>query len=189
MKVNPEEFVDWFQEKFVQSLSTIGRNPTLPEGDQRLLAGFIGTYNIKSILEFGTHEGRTTLFFWLYPSIEKVKTIDWGKPYPKEKYGCYFKKLGIKQIVPEDKVKLEFCETINWKPKEDEYYDMIYIDAGHEYENVKNDSEIAFKMKPKIIVWHDYPNEKGVKKYIDEVKEEKNIKTFSRIAWMELING
>ncbi len=185
-----KEYVDWFNKKFAQSFSTIEHNPTFWEVDQMICVGLIESFNIKSLLEFGTHEGRSALFFWLHPNIERIKTVDWGWPFPKERYGSFFRKYDEQKfgrMMPEQ-VELVFSKITEWKPKEDEQYDMIFIDAGHEYENVKHDSELAYSMKPKLIMWHDYPNEPGVKKYIDEVKEEKNIQTFGRIAWMEIKN-
>ena len=44
--------------------------------------------------------------------------------------------------------------------------DLIFIDGGHTYELIKNDSELAFQMISKngIIFWHDYDPRKKSKR-------------------------
>ena len=59
--------------------------------------------------------------------------------------------------------------------------DLIFIDGGHTYSIIKNDTEKSFEMiKPKgIILWHDYVPEKqsamDVVRYINEISKEKKI--------------
>lgn len=55
-----------------------------------------------------------------------------------------------------------------------ESLDFVYLDAGHEYENIKADFEAWYtKVRPGgIIAGHDYGHDNefpGVKKYIDEL--------------------
>jgi len=62
-------------------------------------------------------------------------------------------------------------------------YHLIYIDADHDYQSVKNDI-IAWKEKVKpggIISGHDYHS--GVKQAVDEIYGEKNVKTFKDSSW------
>ena len=60
-------------------------------------------------------------------------------------------------------------------------FDLIFIDGGHTYSIVKNDSEKAFKMLSNkgLIIWHDYvvgkESCKDVCKYINELEKEKKI--------------
>ena len=60
-------------------------------------------------------------------------------------------------------------------------FDLIFIDGGHTYSIVKNDSEKAFKMLSNkgVIIWHDYvvgkDSCKDVCKYINELEKEKKI--------------
>ena len=60
-------------------------------------------------------------------------------------------------------------------------FDLIFIDGGHTYSVVKNDSEKAFEMisDKGIIIWHDYAvgkeSCKDVCKYINEIEKEKEI--------------
>ena len=59
--------------------------------------------------------------------------------------------------------------------------DLIFIDGGHTYSIVKNDTEKAFKMLNSngIILWHDYvPGKKSAKdvvKYIDEISKKRSL--------------
>jgi len=59
--------------------------------------------------------------------------------------------------------------------------DLIFIDGGHNYSCVKNDSEKAFKMIKKggYVFWHDYvvikKSCKDVVKYIHEISKYKKI--------------
>lgn len=50
--------------------------------------------------------------------------------------------------------------------------DFVFVDAGHEYENVANDSKAAMQLvgdRPGVIVWHDYETIAGVTKALDEL--------------------
>lgn len=50
--------------------------------------------------------------------------------------------------------------------------DLVFIDACHEYDYVKCDTESALKMiadSGGIILWHDFPNAPGVMKYLEEI--------------------
>ena len=52
--------------------------------------------------------------------------------------------------------------------------EFALIDAGHEYEYVKNDTEKALVMvKPGgMLVWHDFPNAPGVARYLTEISTQ-----------------
>jgi predicted O-methyltransferase YrrM len=60
-------------------------------------------------------------------------------------------------------------------------FDLIFIDGGHTYSIVKDDSEKAFKMLSNkgLIIWHDYvvgkESCKDVCKYINELEKGKKI--------------
>ena len=59
--------------------------------------------------------------------------------------------------------------------------DLIFVDGGHTYSVVKNDSEKSFEMLNSngIILWHDYvPGKRSaedVVKYINEISKQKKI--------------
>jgi hypothetical protein len=76
----------------------------------------------------------------------------------------------------------EFYQKYN-----NEKYDLIYIDGSHEYNDVKEDI-INFKNLIKengIICGHDYNSScPGVKKAVNEVFGENNIKIYSDSSWL-----
>ena len=59
--------------------------------------------------------------------------------------------------------------------------DLIFIDGGHTYSIVKNDSQKSFEMLKKngIILWHDYvpgkTSSKDIVKYLNEISKNKKI--------------
>ncbi len=153
----PEQFIEEYYK----------RNPhpedeyTSKKPEHIVLITLIGKYNIKTIFEIGTWIGYATQLMASHPNVTKVKTIDDNRSF----------------INKNKKIEVEFIASNHYKPKEDEYYDMIFIDDGHTYDEVKRDTNLALKFKPKIIVWHDYIDCEGVSRYVDELKAEgRNIK-------------
>ncbi len=67
--------------------------------------------------------------------------------------------------------------------------DLVYIDGGHDYEVVKNDSEKAFQLLnpagPRIVLWHDYtPGHFGVVFYLNELYKEKPLIRICKTPWV-----
>jgi lipopolysaccharide biosynthesis glycosyltransferase len=85
-----------------------------------------------------------------------------------------------KKYTDSDTIKVIKDYTYNFlQSLEDGYLDMVYIDADHSYEGVKNDLELSYK-KVKIggiISGHDYTLEKhpGVVKAVDEFCKNYNL--------------
>ena len=156
------------------------------EGDFAVLASLINDFKIKSVFEIGTWKGYTSAMMLNLPTIKRIKAIDIndsfnlpniGNPtHPlssPEIYGEYAKKHAK---LLKKKYELVFCDSKLYEPTEQ--FDLVFIDGDHSYEYVRTDTELAFKLKPKVIVWHDYPNEPGVQKRLDELKENYEIKTY-----------
>ena len=169
------------------------RWPSVKE-DHIALLTLIDRYNVKTIFEFGTWEGYTTQLLAEQPAIEKVFTLDIHKDiFPavnydhpshgktlKENYGKFIKSKKVEQI---------FHDSLTYKP--DKKVDMVFIDGNHDFQHVRNDTQLALKMNPKIIAWHDYdsPGNPGVKVFIDLlISEGKKIKVFpnSIVAYLEV---
>jgi hypothetical protein len=81
-----------------------------------------------------------------------------------------------------NKINLIFEDSIKLNvDKFENSMDLIFIDGGHNYSCVKNDSEKSFKMiKNKgYIFWHDYNIAKrscrDVVKYLHEISKTKEI--------------
>jgi len=144
--------------------------------DHLALAYLIKKFEIKSILEIGVWKGATSGLFCKMDEVEKVKGIDInqemnvkythnGHPLSNpEFYG---------QLVKSPKFSLEFADTKQVEPKEQ--FDMVFIDGNHTEEYIANDTLLALKYKPKIIVWHDYAAEPEVTDYLNKNELNLNI--------------
>ena len=152
----------------------------------------------KNIFEFGTCSGKTTYIMGLNSSDDtKITTITLS---PNEINEINIKeddnKISFKNIINESiyskflfsgsvvekKIKVIFKDSLEFNHKNyRDKVDLIFIDGGHTYSIVKNDSEKSFEMLSKkgIILWHDYvPGKKSAKdvvKYIHEISKNKKI--------------
>ena len=152
----------------------------------------------KHIFEFGTCSGKTTYLMALNSDDDaKIITVTL-KPDNLEEIEMSNKdnKISYRNIVNESiydkflfsgtsvekKIKLIFQNSLNFDYSSfKNKMDLIFIDGGHTYSVVKNDSEKSFKMLNSngIILWHDYvPGKKSamdVVKYINEISKTKKI--------------
>ena len=153
----------------------------------------------KNIFEFGTCSGKTTALFALNsPSESRVYSVTLNPVdlsslslennqdvkaalNNAKKESIYdqfiFTNMSIKNkinIIFEDSTRVDVDEFEN-------LMDLIFIDGGHNYSCVKNDSEKSFKMikDEGYIFWHDYnvlkKSCKDVVKYIHEISKIKKI--------------
>lgn len=168
--MNGKDYVAWFHNKFRSTY-----HPAMfPEmiHDHNVLIELVEAFNIKTICEIGTWKGDTALMLYLHPQVKRVKCVDIHKDLGveftqsnhslmnKEEYGVMFRNTFV---------ELVFHDTMTY-PKGAEQHDMVFIDACHDYEHVKNDTELALSWNPKIIAWHDYRNgNTGVDQYVDEL--------------------
>lgn len=160
--------------------------------DHEALAHIIKTYNIKTIFEFGTWEGASTQHMAQQSGVEKVVTLDIHEELDVEyKHNAHQKtnKNHYGKWITSDKVTQIFCDSLKYKPTEE--FDMVFVDANHDYEHIKNDTELALQMKPKVIVWHDFesPGNPDVTKYINEQRalgKRIFVHPFSIVAYMEV---
>lgn len=167
--INIGEYLDWFYSKF--------NIPYAPQWvcareDHKALLTLIKENDIKSVLEIGTWTGWTSLCMWLFPGVERANSIDIHAQLgvdsvvpghmlmPKHFYGHYCK---------DTPVELEFCDSMQRKLRPPERYDMVFIDGNHDYEHVRNDTELALSMNPKVIAWHDCGSEAAVNQYLEEI--------------------
>ena len=82
----------------------------------------------------------------------------------------------------EKKINVIFENSINFNENDyQKYFDLIFIDGGHTYSVIKNDTEKSFNMLNTngIILWHDYvlgkESAKDVVKYLNAISKEKKI--------------
>ena len=152
----------------------------------------------KNIFEFGTCSGKTTYIMGLNSSDDtKITSLTLSPNEIEEvskKNGD--NKVSFRNIINESiynkflfsgdevekKIKVIFKNSLYFNHREyEDKMDLIFIDGGHTYSVVKNDSEKSFDMLKKngIILWHDYvpgkQSAKDVVKYIHEISKNKNL--------------
>jgi predicted O-methyltransferase YrrM len=150
----------------------------------------------KRMLEIGTYNGMTTLQMALNaPADCTTYTLDLPdemmaslklsemdtlvSKHFKEKFGTatgsYFKGRNDVKIVQ----KLADSATYDYNDLGSEKLDLIFIDAAHDYENKKIDSENAFKLiaKKGVILWHNYGDVlcPDVTRYLADISSERKI--------------
>tara|TARA_Y100000590_G_C15640978_1_gene984932 strand:- start:49 stop:834 length:786 start_codon:yes stop_codon:yes gene_type:complete len=152
----------------------------------------------KNIFEFGTCSGKTTYLMALNSSNDsKIFSITLD-PNQKNKINKEKKdnKISYRNILSEsvydkflfsgseveNKINVIFQNSMEFDEiKFHNFFDLIFIDGGHTYSIVKNDSEKSLKMLNSrgIILWHDYvpgkESAKDVVKYINEISKNKKI--------------
>ncbi len=152
----------------------------------------------KKIFEFGTCSGKTTYLMALNSNTDTEITTITLRPNQVENIAKDIQdnKVSFKNILKESiyekflfsdtevekKIKVIFENSLDFNEESfQNMYDLIFIDGGHTYSVVKNDSEKSFRMIKDngIILWHDYvpgkESAKNVVKYLNEIGSEKNI--------------
>lgn len=159
--------------------------------EQIALASLVKHYKSKNILELGTFNGQSTLTLALnsdeksfittvdMPSdLEKIHSDLLDKDIPfildKEKQNKLYKGLDVSKKIRQIYADLTHTD-FNSFLKDNRYFDFIFIDAGHSYDCVKNDTEKSLDVLTEngVIVWHDYtPNCLGVFNYLNELSRD-----------------
>ena len=152
----------------------------------------------KKIFEFGTCSGKTTYLMGLNSSIDtsiisitlnpneldsiKKKDKDNKVSFRNIIHESVYDKFLFSGKEVEKKIKIIFQNSLNLEHHEyKNQMDLIFIDGGHTYSVVKNDSEKSFEMLNTngIILWHDYvPGKRSAKdvvKYVNEISKQKKI--------------
>jgi len=155
-------------------------NPSLFE--QAILGAVARYLSPKTVFEFGTYDGATTLLLALNtPAATVIQTIDLPANDPIRaldsedtfytdgvQVGEAFldrpERSRVIQIL--ENTMLFDCAGLSKKIR------FLFVDAGHSYECVKNDSEKALEMlgESGVIFWHDYSSgHPGVYVYLNEL--------------------
>ena len=152
----------------------------------------------KNIFEFGTCSGKTTTLMALNsPNDAKIITLTLNSNQAKNlDLDESDNKVSIRNIINESnyekfifsgkdcekKISVMFMDSRELII--DKYlntFDLIFIDGGHTYSIIKNDSDKAFKMVKKggIVLWHDYvpgkTSDKDIVKYLNKISKDKKI--------------
>ena len=152
----------------------------------------------KNIFEFGTCSGKTTYLMALNSDKDTKITSLTLKPslinsikkneednkvsFRNIKNESVYERFLFSGTDVEKKIKIIFQNSLDFNEKNlEKKMDLIFIDGGHTYTVVKNDTEKSFSMLSNkgIILWHDYaPGKKSSKdivKYLGEISKTKNI--------------
>jgi predicted O-methyltransferase YrrM len=124
---------------------------------------------VKNILEIGSYEGRSAIFFLNYFNASEITCVDtWLGSHE------HVKKMGEIEKNFDNNLKLYENKLIKHKTTSDNFFltnkllfDLIYIDGLHTYDQVKSDLENAYKfLRPKghllidDYLWKFYPTNK-----------------------------
>lgn len=170
-------------------------NGNISEFEMMVICLICKNLNPDKVLEFGTFNGRTTINIASnIPSDGLIITVDLPKDklnktkYPLEgiskssendELGYVGKKIKLYNRYPiaiKSKIHQMWMDTAEFPVKEyQHYFDFIFVDASHAYENVLNDSYNVMKcIQPStgFILWHDYNGWPGVTKALNEIYEK-----------------
>lgn len=144
------------------------------------LSAIVAARQPALILEFGTHRGFSTWHLLANAGPDaKILTID----LPAGMVVQGSTDVGLqgpseRPFLPRnERIQLIEMDSRQWVPKTSVPVDMCFIDAGHSYECVKNDTNKALQvMAPGgVMVWHDAAWRRdgyGVNRYLRELVAE-----------------
>lgn len=139
---------------------------------------------MKSVVEIGSYKGRSTHAL-LSGCDGTVWAVDPFKDFNNDKdyYEEFIKNVGdFKNLKP---LRMKSEEAV--KQFKDKSIDMVFIDGGHSYEEVKQDIEMWLPKTKKIICGHDYSKKAfDVKSAVDE--KFKDVKIIEEI-WIHIIDN
>jgi predicted O-methyltransferase YrrM len=127
--------------------------------EMTVLASLVALTRPRRLLEFGTCDGASTWHLWANaPADAQVTTVDLPagtKVGGSSDYDC--QGVASRPLLPNDpRVRLIEIDSRQWKPDLQDV-DFCFIDAGHSYECVRNDTQKALSvMRPGgLMLWHD----------------------------------
>ncbi len=128
--------------------------------------------NVRSILEIGCCEGRTSaMFARVMGPGGKLRCMDIQRHRELEANLDRAADYGADIFFAQGDSRSREC--IEWAEKEGPY-DFIFIDGSHQYENVKADFENYKHMTPSVIGFHDINHpEFGVRRLWNEILQAK----------------
>ncbi len=145
----------------------------------------------KNIFEFGTCSGKTTTLMainspddakivTLTINLNQAKNLDLDEGDNKTSIRNIINESRYEKFIfsgkkYENKIEVKFLDSrkLDTSPYRNKF-DLIFIDGGHTYSLIKNDTEKAFEMVKKggIVLWHDYvPSKKSCKDVVKLIEE------------------
>jgi hypothetical protein len=159
---------------FDQRIVNIGQLPrgswSTPLADVVMLLKIALCAEPKRLMEIGSYRGYTALFLARHISPDaRIVTID---RHPD--HGEAYRNISLASMIER---RVGAADRAMFAQDESVIYDLIFIDADHSYESVRNDTELVLPLLSPdgFIVWHDYANwgyfsgENGVPEYLGEL--------------------
>lgn len=144
----------------------------------------------KKMLEIGSYQGESTFMFAASGIFSEVHCID---PHIGNEEANDILKENWEQVKQEFTLNTRYFNNITLHSDysynivdkfEDKYFDFIYIDASHKYEDVKRDIELYLPKTKYVIGGHDYQKEwPGVVRAVDEIFGQPH-KTYADESWV-----
>ena len=145
------------------------------------------TAEIDSIVEVGCWKGDTTKE--LLKTCKEVSVVDTFEGSPGDATSMMAQVRDMHQefkdnVGEHENLTILKGSSVDMAPKFDKV-DMVFIDAGHEYDEIKEDIEAWLPKCDKIISGHDYSDDwPGVMKAVNEKFENVNVK--DSVWWVNL---
>jgi len=159
---------------FDERIVSIGQVPrgswSTPLADTVMLLKIALCTNPKQLMELGSYRGYTALFLAQHISPDaRIVTID---RYPD--HGEAYRTTSHASMIER---RVGATDRAMFARDEPASYNLIFVDADHSYEGVRNDTELVLPLlSPSgFIVWHDYANwgyfsgQNSVPEYLDEL--------------------
>jgi len=164
----------------------------LPYRELIALCAMVKQTNAKSIFEFGTFQGRTTLFLAMNSDPDaRIFTLDLP---PQQSHSLVHQAdasdlkylprpgmsdLGYLNTAVAHKVTQLYGDSALFDCSQyHKQMDFIFIDGAHSYQYTKSDTESAFDMLSGqgIVVWHDYtPVWPGAYRFLQELCRDRGL--------------
>lgn len=149
-----------------QAFGVLDQNTLNNGGDEPLPDGFLSQPEIdeliylakdRDVLEMGAYKGRSTVC--MARAAKSVTSVDWHNG------DCHVDKLGqrstkeeyLKNIARYPNVKPIIGRIEEEVPKlAGNSYDLVFVDASHDFESVQRDMRLAMSFNPRVIAVHDF---------------------------------
>jgi hypothetical protein len=161
------------------------RNPYNPSWHEIItIAGLVRVRQPRTLFEFGTFDGRTTLHLAMNsPEDAVVHTIDIAVgSFNLGPDGAYMDRVTVGEAFLASPYRCKIAQITADSRKFDYApfagkVDFVFVDAGHAYDDVMSDSAAAFRMvRPGgVVVWHDYLTIGDVTRALIELRNSRDL--------------
>lgn len=126
------------------------------------LLAYLSNFDINSWLEVGVLDG-ASFYFWKEITEDNCLFVGIDKDRPKP--------LDIKNFhFIQGNLNRDYLSIIAEVANLSDSYDVVFIDNGHSYEDVKRDYKLFSKFSNKLMIFHDYYIWDGVRKFTNKLE-------------------